>query len=171
MVPAVRSDFSFAAARRILRAVAAEGPGLARFELLMCVAAGMSGGLVGVLWSTLVSAPWLESLRGPSSPPLAIERTSGLVAHAVALALGGGTLGFLFWLGWGLPAFDAGTPWHLVGFAYGGLLWAATALPALLLLGLRLPALRRLCVVLLVEALVAAASVGLFCAFAWHRVA
>ena len=143
---------------------------MARFELLMCVAAGMSGGLVGVLWSTLVSAPWLESLRGPSSPPLAIERTSGLVAHAVALALGGGTLGFLFWLGWALAALvDA--PWFAAGTLFGLLAWAGVALPLLASVVLRLRGFGRVAVVLAVEWLVTCVAVGLFCALAWHRYA
>ena len=58
----------------------------------------------------------------------------------------------LFWLGWGLVAFTS-TPWFAVGATYGVLLWFATALPALTLLALRVPALRVACVVLAIEAL------------------
>ncbi|MGB7904602.1 MAG: hypothetical protein WCF43_07915, partial [Steroidobacteraceae bacterium] len=82
----------------------------------------------------------------------------------------GAAAGLLFWLGWGLAAFT-GTPWFVVGATYGVLLWLATALPALALLALRLPALRAAGVVMAVEALVATLSIGLLCAFVWHRAA
>jgi hypothetical protein len=136
----------------------------------MCVLAGMSGGLVGVLWSTLVSAPWLASLRGPTVPGLAAERVSGLVAHAVALALGGGALGFLFWLGWALVAL-VNVPWYVAGAAFGLLAWAGVALPLLASVALRLQGLPRVAAVLAVEWLVTCVAVGLFCAVAWHRYA
>ena len=143
---------------------------MARFELLMCVLAGMSGGLVGVLWSTLVSAPWLASLRGPSTPALTAERVSGLVAHAVALALGGGILGFLFWLGWALVAL-VNVPWFVVGASFGLLAWAGVALPLLASVALRLRGFPRVALALAVEWLVTCVAVGLFCAVAWHRYA
>ena len=143
---------------------------MARFELLMCVLAGMSGGLVGVLWSTLVSAPWLASLRGPSIPALSAERVSSLVAHAVALALGGGALGFLFWLGWALVAL-VNVPWFVAGALFGLLAWAGVALPLLASVALRLRGFPRVGLVLAVEWLVTCVAVGLFCAVAWHRYA
>ena len=143
---------------------------MARFELLMCVLAGMSGGLVGVLWSTLVSAPWLASLRGPSIPALTAERVSSLVAHAVALALGGGALGFLFWLGWALVAL-VNVPWFVAGALFGLLAWAGVALPLLASVALRLRGFPRVGLVLAVEWLVTCVAVGLFCAVAWHRYA
>jgi hypothetical protein len=74
----------------------------------------------------------------------------------------------LFWLGWGLAAFAA-VPWHFVGAVFGGLLWASTALPALLLLAVRLPALRTACGVMALESMVAALAIGLLCAFVWQR--
>ena len=143
---------------------------MARFELLMCVLAGMSGGLVGVLWSTLVSAPWLASVRGPSAPPLSPERVSGLVAHAVALALGGGALGFLFWLGWALVAL-VNVPWYVAGTSFGLLAWAGVVLPLLASVALRLRGFGPVAAVLAVEWLVTCVAVGLFCSVAWHRYA
>jgi len=123
---------------------------LPRFELLMCVLAGMSGGLVGVLWSSLVSAPWLASVRGPSAPQLAPERAPGLVAHAVALV---------------------NVPWYVAGAAFGLLAWAGVALPLIASVALRLRGFGPVAAVLAVEWLVTCVAVGLFCAVAWHRYA
>jgi hypothetical protein len=142
-----------------------------RIELIMTVLAGFAGGLAGTLWGGIVSSAWLA--RDPATRSLGwqADTATRVLLTAAIYGLCGASAGALFWLGWGLAAFGVGTPWHLVGIAYGALLWAATALPALLLLGLRLPALRRACFVMLVEALVATLSVGLLCAFAWHRAA
>jgi hypothetical protein len=82
----------------------------------------------------------------------------------------GAAAGLLFWLGWGLVAFTA-SPWFLVGACYGLLLWLASAFPALLLLALRVPALRAAGVVMAIAALFAELAVGLLCAFVWHRAA
>lgn len=137
----------------------------------MTVLAGLAGGLAGTLWGGIVSSAWLA--RDPAARSLGwrADTATQVLLTAASYGLCGAVAGLLFWLGWGLAAFPAGTPWHLVGFAYGASLWAATALPAVSLLALRLPALRRVCFVLALEALVAALSVGLFCAFAWHRAA
>jgi hypothetical protein len=141
-----------------------------RIELIMTVLAGFAGGLAGTLWGGLVSSALLAhrpELRAAGWRPDSGWR----VLHAAALyGLCGAAAGLLFWLGWGLAAFTS-TPWFAVGVTYGVLLWLATALPVLSLLALRLPVLRVACVVLAIEALVAAVSVGLLCAFVWHRAA
>ena len=62
----------------------------------------------------------------------------------------------------------AAVPWYVVGATYGELLWLASALPALLLAA-RVPTLCSAALVMAVEALVAAAAVGLLCAYVWHR--
>lgn len=134
----------------------------------MTVLAGSAGGLAGTLWGSLVSSVLLASrpeLRAAGWRPDSGWR----VLHTAALyGLCGAAAGLLFWLGWGLAAFSS-TPWLVVGATYGVLLWFATALPALTLLALRVPTLRVASVVLAIEALVAAVSVGLLCAFVWHR--
>jgi hypothetical protein len=139
--------------------------------MIMTVLAGFAGGLAGTLWGGIVSSAWLA--RDPAARALGWlpDTATRVLVTAALYGACGAVAGFLFWLGWGLPAFTVGTRWHLVGFAYGALLWVAAALPALLLLGLRLPALRTVCAVLAAEALVAATAVGLLCAFVWHRAA
>ena len=126
----------------------------------MTVLAGFAGGLAGTLWGGLVSPALLA--RRPELRAAGWRPDSGWrVLHTAALyGLCGAAAGLLFWLGWGLAAFSS-TPWFAVGAVYGVLLWFAAALPAL----------RVACVVLAVEALVAAVSVGLLCAFVWHRTA
>ncbi|MDH4167527.1 MAG: hypothetical protein OEY13_12045 [Gammaproteobacteria bacterium] len=141
-----------------------------RIELIMTALAGFAGGLAGTLWGGMVSAALLA--RRPELRAAGWRPDSGWrVLHTAALhGLCGAAAGLLFWLGWGLAAFT-GTPWFVVGATYGVLLWFATALPALALLALRLPALRAAVVVMAVEALVATLSIGLLCAFVWHRAA
>lgn len=138
--------------------------------MIMTVLAGFAGGLAGTLWGGTVSAAFLAQrpeLRSAGWRP----DSSWRVLHTAALyGVCGGVAGFLFWLGWGLAAFAA-APWYVVGVAYGGLLWSAMALPSLLLLALRLPAIRIAFAVMAVEALFAAVCIGLLCAFVWHRAA
>jgi hypothetical protein len=100
-----------------------------------------------------------------------VDTATRVLVSAVLYGACGAAAGFLFWLGWGLAAFTVSTAWPVVGLTYATLLWVAVGLPASLLLGMRLPALRRICVVVAIEALVAALAVGLLCAFVWHRTA
>ncbi|MDH5228258.1 MAG: hypothetical protein OEW50_12720 [Gammaproteobacteria bacterium] len=139
--------------------------------MIMTVLAGFAGGLAGTLWGGIVSSAWLA--RDPAARALGWlpDTATRVLVTAALYGTCGAAAGFLFWLGWGLPAFTVGTSWHLVGFAYGALLWVSAALPGLLLLGLRLPALRTVCVVMAAEALVGTTAVGLLCAFVWHRAA
>ena len=141
---------------------------MARIELWMTVFAGLSGGLAGVLWSGLVTSAW----PGLGSDPGAArsETASRVLAGAALRAAAGAALGFLFWLGWGLIAL-VGTPWYRVGLLYGGLAWVAVAAPALgtLLLGGHGQA--RAVVAHAVEWLFTCLTIGLLCAFAWHRYA
>jgi hypothetical protein len=136
----------------------------------MTVLAGFAGGLAGTLWAGTVSSALLArrpELRAAGWRPDSAWR----VLHTAALyGLCGAAAGLMFWLGWGLVAFTS-SPWYLVGASYGVLLWSASALPTLILLTLRVPALRAAAGVMAVEALVAATSVGLLCAFVWHRAA
>ena len=141
-----------------------------RIELIMTVLAGFAGGLAGTLWGSVVSSALLAGrpeLRAAGWVP----DTGWRVLHTAALyGVCGAAAGLLFWLGWGLVAFAA-VPWYVVGATYGALLWLASALPALLLLAARVPTLRSAALVMAVEALVAAAAVGLLCAYVWHRAA
>ena len=136
--------------------------------MIMTVFAGFAGGLAGTLWAGTVSSALLAQRPELSAAGWRPD-TAWRVLHTAALyGLCGAAAGLLFWLGWGLVAFT-NSPWFVVGASYGLLLWSASALPALLLLSLRVPALRAAGVVMAMEALVAALSVGLLCAFVWHR--
>jgi hypothetical protein len=141
-----------------------------RIELTMTVLAGFAGGLAGTLWAGIVS-PALLAQRPELHTAGWRPDTAWRVLHTAALyGLCGAAAGLLFWLGWGLVAFTT-VPWFVVGACYGLLLWTASALPALLLLALRVPKLQAAGVVMAIESLVAAVSVGLLCAFVWHRAA
>ena len=136
--------------------------------MIMSVLAGFAGGLAGALWAGLVSSALLARRPELSAAGWRPD-TAWRVLHTAALyGLCGAAAGLLFWLGWGLVAFTDG-PWIVVGASFGLLLWFAAAFPALLLLSLRLPALRAAGVVMAIETLVAAVSIGLLCAFVWHR--
>jgi len=139
-----------------------------RVELFMILLAGFAGGLVGTLWSGLVTGPvlaYVPQLRPASWAP---ETAARLLAGALLYGIGGAVAGFLFWLSWGLTALVA-TPWPLVGLLYGALLWSIAVLPAVGSGGLRLRQPRALLALLALEYLVATAAVGLFCAYTWHR--
>ncbi|MBK6451585.1 MAG: hypothetical protein IPF84_03120 [Proteobacteria bacterium] len=139
-----------------------------RIELTLSVLAGFAGGLAGALWAGIVSSALLARRPELSAAGWRPD-TAWRVLHTAALyGLCGAAAGLLFWLGWGLVAFTD-RPWFVVGASFGLLLWFAAAFPALLLLSLRLPTLRAAGVVMAIEALVAAVSVGLLCAFVWHR--
>jgi len=136
--------------------------------MIISVLAGFAGGLTGALWAGLVSSALLARRPELSAAGWRPD-TAWRVLHTAALyGLCGAAAGLLFWLGWGLVAFTDG-PWIVVGASFGLLLWFAAAFPALLLLSLRLPALRTAGVVMAIETLVAAVSIGLLCAFVWHR--
>ncbi len=139
---------------------------MARIELWMTVFAGVSGGLAGVLWSGLVTTPWLTHGAGDTPP----ESAARLLAGAVLRAAAGAMLGFLFWLGWGLIAV-VGLPWYATGLLYGGVCWAALVVPALGTLELRGRAATRGLAAHALEWLVTCLAIGLLCALAWHRYA
>ena len=139
-----------------------------RIELTLSVLAGFAGGLAGALWAGIVSSALLARRPELSAAGWRPD-TAWRVLHTAALyGLSGAAAGLLFWLGWGLVALT-NWPWFVVGASYGLLLWFAAAFPALLLLSLRLPTLRAAGVVMAIETLVAAVSIGLLCAFVWHR--
>ena len=139
-----------------------------RIELTLSVLAGFAGGLAGSLWAGIVSSALLARRPELSAAGWRPD-TAWRVLHTAALyGLCGAAAGLLFWLGWGLVAFTD-RPWFVVGASFGLLLWFAAAFPALLLLSLRLPVLRAAGVVMAIETLVAAVSIGLLCAFVWHR--
>lgn len=139
-----------------------------RVELFMILLAGFAGGLVGTLWSGLVTGPVLTHAPQLRPAGWAPETALRLLAGALLYGIGGAVAGFLFWLSWGLTALVA-TPWPLVGLLYGALLWSIAVLPAVGIGGLRLRQPRALLALLALEYLVATGAVGLFCAYAWHR--
>jgi hypothetical protein len=136
----------------------------------MTLLAGLAGGLAGVLWSGLVTAPWLALGDGAAVGKGQAEVAARLFVDAALRAAAGAALGFLFWLGWGLIAV-VGWPWYAIGLLYGGLCWAAVAAPVLATLLLHGRAHARPVAAHAVEWLVACLSVGLLCALAWHRYA
>jgi len=138
--------------------------------MTMTVLAGFAGGLAGTLWAGTVSSALLARRPELGAAGWRPDTAWRVLQTAALYGLCGAAAGLLFWLGWGLAAF-ANAPWFVVGASYGFLLWLAAAFPALLLLSLRVPALRAAGVVMAIEALVAAISVGLLCAFVWHRAA
>jgi hypothetical protein len=140
-----------------------------RVELWTTVLAGLSGGLAGVLWSSLVTTPWLARASGIAVDDRT-ETVARLFAGAALRAAAGAALGFLFWLGWGLIAV-VGLPWYAVGLLFGVVTWVALAVPALgtLLLRSRLSA--KPVIAHTVEWLATCLTVGLMCAWAWHRYA
>ena len=141
-----------------------------RIELMMSLFAGVSGGLVGVLWSGFVTMPWLSRLRPEATAALRREDSMTLFAQALLMALGGAALGFLFWLGWALAAI-VNAPWYAIGALFGLLAWAGIAVPLLGATALRLQRFACVARVFAVEWLVTCLAVGLFCALAWQRYA
>jgi hypothetical protein len=141
-----------------------------RIELLMSLLAGFAGGLVGTLWSGIVSSALLSGARSAALQSWHSETAGRLFMGALVYGLGGAALGFLFWLGWGLVALVE-RPWPYVGLLFGLICWAGAALPVLGMLHLKLREPKRLAAVLAVEWLVACLAIGLLCAMAWHRTA
>lgn len=141
-----------------------------RIELMMSLIAGTSGGLAGLVWSRLVSTPWLARTRRTQSHGTATEPVSRQVAAAVLFAVAGTVLGFLYWLGWGLISL-VGTPWYAAGLLFGGLVWGGVVLPLVGVLALRLPGFGGTALMLAIEWLVTCTATGLSCALAWQRYA
>ncbi len=141
---------------------------MTRVELFMTLLAGFAGGLVGALWSGLVTGPVLALAPRLRPAGWSLETAPRLLAGALLYGIGGALAGFLFWLGWGLTALVA-TPWPLVGLLYGALLWSIAALPATGIAALRLRHSRALLALLALEYLAASVAIGVFCAYAWHR--
>jgi len=141
-----------------------------RIELMMSVIAGTSGGLAGLVWSRLVSAPWIMRVNPGASRGRDSEPASRQVAAAALFAAAGAALGFLYWLGWGLISL-VNAPWYAAGLVFGALAWAGVALPLVGVLALRLRGFGGAALVLAVEWLVTCAATGLSCALAWHRYA
>lgn len=139
-----------------------------RIELVMSLFAGVSGGLVGLLWSRLVSNPWLARLNRAGPAAWRAETAAGVFASAALHAAGGAALGFLFWLGWGLISL-VNAPWQVAGLLFGLLVWAGSAIPVLGSLAVRMKSFEAVAAVLALEWLVTGLAIGLLCALSWHR--
>ena len=138
-----------------------------RTELIVSLVAGASGGLTGLVWSRLVSNPWLA--RGtPGADP--DGSFASQVAAGLAFAVAGLVLGALYWLGWGLISL-VGEPWWANGIVFGLAVWAGSVAPLAITLRLRQPGTGRAAAVLAVEWLVTCVAVGVTCALAWRRIA
>jgi hypothetical protein len=136
----------------------------------MTVFAGVSGGLAGMLWSGLVTAPWLARGNPQAATDEPQDTAAAMLAGAAVRAASGGLLGFLFWLGWGLIAV-VNTPWYATGLLYGALCWAALAAPVVGTWPLRRSTGGSAAIAHAVEWLVTCLAIGLLCAYAWHRYA
>ena len=136
-----------------------------RTELMVSLIAGASGGLAGLVWSRLVSNPWLARGR-PGVDPDGSFATQ--VAIGLAFAFAGLALGLFYWLGWGLISL-VGEPWWANGIVFGLAAWAGSVAPLAITLGLRQPGTGRAAAVLAVEWLVTCVAVGVSCALAWQR--
>lgn len=136
----------------------------------MSVLAGLSGGLFGVLWSGLVSTPWLAAAAQENPSGWQAENLRRLVASVLLRAVSGAALGFLFWLGWGLIAVLR-APWPVIGALFGLLCWMGAALPALATLGMRVQLPRHSLRVHAIDWLVSSLAIGLLCSYAWYRLA
>lgn len=141
-----------------------------RIELWMTVFAGLAGGLAGVLWSGLVTTPWLARGGIAAAGPSQAETAARLLAGAALRGVAGAVLGLLFWLGWGLIAI-VGRPWYEVGALYGTLAWLACVAPTLGTLSLRGQGPARPVAAHALEWLFTCVAIGLLCALAWHRYA
>ncbi len=139
-----------------------------RTELMTTLLAGLTGGLTGMLWSGLVSSPWLSRNRREQSAAWHRETLARLAIQALLYAAGGAALGFLFWLGWGLIAI-VNAPWYATGALFGVVSWAASAVPLLGVLSLRLKGYAPLAAIHALEWLVTCLAAGLLCAYTWHR--
>jgi len=141
-----------------------------RIELWMTVFAGLAGGLAGVLWSGMVTTPWLARDGLDPAGRSHAETAARVFAGTALRGAAGAALGLLFWLGWGLIAV-VGWPWYEVGLLYGALAWVALAAPALGTLLLRGYGPARPVVAHAGEWLFTCLAIGLLCALAWHRYA
>jgi hypothetical protein len=141
-----------------------------RIELWMTVFAGLAGGLAGVLWSGVITAPWLARDGTGSTGGAHAETAARVLAGAAVRGGAGAALGFLYWLGWGLIAV-VGWPWYATGLLFGTLSWAALAAPSLATLLLRGHGSARLLAAHAVEWLFTCVAIGLLCSLAWHRYA
>lgn len=153
-----------------MRCAAGSEVDLLRTELMTSLLAGVTGGLTGVLWSGLVSSPWLNRNRNGRSASRHRESLAQFALQALLYAAGGAALGLLYWLGWGLIAI-VNTPWYVTGLLFGLVSWAAVAVPILGALSLRLEGFAPVAVIHVLEWLVTCLAVGLLCALAWHRYA
>ena len=144
---------------------------MARIELWTSVFAGLSGGLAGALWSSLLASGGL--VPGPGAGDAGHDRrepATRLVLGSAIRAVAGAALGLLFWLGWGLIAL-VGLPWYGAGVLFAALCWVALVAPALATLALRRPGLATFAAAHAADWLVTCLAIGLLCAYAWHRYA
>ncbi len=140
-----------------------------RFELIVTVLSGLSGGLAGVLWNGLVTSPWMDRVV-PGRATARTETVARLFAGAAVRGAAGAVLGLLFWLGWGLIAV-VNVPWYVTGLIYGAVCWAALAAPVLATIGLQRGATATVPAAYALEWLFTCLVTGLLCALSWHRYA
>jgi hypothetical protein len=141
-----------------------------RIELLTSIFAGACGGLVGVLWSGIVTGALLRPVEVPAPCAADPDSMQALLSGAAAHATAGAVLGLLFWAGWSLIAL-VHVPWYLVGVAFGLGCWVGVALPVVLTLGLRLRLPPRFAAAHALEWLVSCVAIGVFCAWSWRNAA
>jgi hypothetical protein len=139
-----------------------------RIELWTSVFAGASGGLFGVMWHGLVTAPWLSRGGARRATHGAHETTLQMLTAALVRTVAGVALGALYWASWGLIALVT-APWYVGGLAFGLLCWAGCVWPALATLGGSGAERDRMLRAHAVEWLATSVAIGMLCAFAWQR--
>jgi hypothetical protein len=132
-------------------------------EMIQLLLTGSLAGLVSLLiHSTLWSAVamWRKSSLVPRAEPGAAET----VLHMLCGIL----LALLFWLSWGLAAIVE-PRWWLRGLMFGGLTWAALALPSIASIAFAGALDLRAAILIALRWATTTVVVGLACAWSWHQ--
>lgn len=127
---------------------------------------GSLGALISILLHSVVYSG-LELLRRPQLDAV-LAMLQITVAETLLHMLGGVTMGFLFWLSWGLAAV-IGVPWWQRGLGFGVLCGLGVALPSLISLSIALREARVLSIGVCARWVTTCLIVGLGCAWQWSK--
>jgi hypothetical protein len=139
-------------------------------ELRAILLAGVLASFVASALNSFLWVPLFQSLGQKAGPPaMTLWRSFDIRIHLISLfahVVAGVTLGFLFWVSWGLTAIVS-IPWWQRGITFGLITWMGVAGPLLLsqIAGARVSAL--LVLKSAFEWLSACTLIGLWCAYQW----